>query len=217
MDVANLAGEKEELNNQLKEMQQSECAAAADGDAVAFRSIPAFLHQLLSGLLFPFSIFTELQKAKEAEKQMNSHKVSFERMLQNERTLKIQVCVGAPTHAWNAWRALSPQFNFRGADVAPARRLWLRITLSCRLVLNLGSTSLRSVRFFQALMSVSLPGHQQAGRGDEQKGAGAGGHGGSQEGEGEQEAATGAAGGEGETQQHHHQVPEGNDRYAGGQ
>eukprot|EP00066_Takifugu_rubripes_P021279 XP_011610545.1 PREDICTED: rho-associated protein kinase 2-like [Takifugu rubripes] len=54
VDVANLAGEKEELNNQLKEMQQ------------------------------------KLQKAKEAEKQMNSHKVSFERMLQNERTLKIQ-------------------------------------------------------------------------------------------------------------------------------
>ncbi|XP_056872356.1 rho-associated protein kinase 2-like isoform X4 [Takifugu flavidus] len=54
VDVANLAGEKEELNNQLKEMQQ------------------------------------KLQKAKEAEKQMNSHKMSFERMLQNERTLKIQ-------------------------------------------------------------------------------------------------------------------------------
>ncbi|TNM94863.1 hypothetical protein fugu_017622 [Takifugu bimaculatus] len=54
VDVANLAGEKEDLNNQLKEMQQ------------------------------------KLQKAKEAEKQMNSHKMSFERMLQNERTLKIQ-------------------------------------------------------------------------------------------------------------------------------
>lgn len=160
MDVANLAGEKEELNNQLKEMQQSECAAAADVDAVAFRFITAFLHELLSGLFFSFAIFTELQKAKESEKQMNSHKVSFERMLQNERTLKIQVCVWAPTHIWNAF---SPQFNFCGADGVPAHRLWLRITLSCRLVLNLGSTSLRSVRFFQALMYVSLPGHQQAG------------------------------------------------------
>nr|XP_046229147.1 rho-associated protein kinase 2-like isoform X2 [Scatophagus argus] len=54
VDVANLASEKEELNNQLKEMQQ------------------------------------QLQKAKEAEKQMNSLKVSFEKQLQNERTLKIQ-------------------------------------------------------------------------------------------------------------------------------
>uniref|UniRef100_A0A671WDH4 Rho-associated protein kinase 2 n=1 Tax=Sparus aurata TaxID=8175 RepID=A0A671WDH4_SPAAU len=53
-DVANLASEKEELNNQLKEMQQ------------------------------------QLQKAKEEEKHMNSLKVSFERQLQNERTLKIQ-------------------------------------------------------------------------------------------------------------------------------
>lgn len=154
MDVANLAGEKEELNDQLKEMQQSERAAAADGDAVAFRFSTASLHQLPSGLLFPFSIFTELQKAKEAEKQMNSHKVSFERMLQNERTLKIQVCVWAPTHVWNAWHAFSPLFNFRGADVIPAHRLWLRITLSCGLELNLGSTSPRSVRFFRALMYV---------------------------------------------------------------
>ncbi|XP_051264129.1 rho-associated protein kinase 2b isoform X1 [Dicentrarchus labrax] len=54
VDVANLASEKEELNNQLKEMQQ------------------------------------QLQKAKEEEKQMNSVKLSFERQLQNERTLKIQ-------------------------------------------------------------------------------------------------------------------------------
>ncbi|XP_040919718.1 rho-associated protein kinase 2-like isoform X1 [Toxotes jaculatrix] len=54
VDVANLASEKEELNNQLKEMQQ------------------------------------QLHKAKEEEKQMNSLKVSFEKQLQNERTLKIQ-------------------------------------------------------------------------------------------------------------------------------
>ncbi|XP_044025873.1 rho-associated protein kinase 2-like isoform X4 [Siniperca chuatsi] len=54
VDVANLASEKEELNNQLKDMQQ------------------------------------QFQKAKEEEKHMNSLKVSFERQLQNERTLKIQ-------------------------------------------------------------------------------------------------------------------------------
>ncbi|KAI9544016.1 hypothetical protein NQZ68_005065 [Dissostichus eleginoides] len=54
VDVANLASEKEELNNQLKDMQQ------------------------------------QLQKAMEEEKQMNSHKLSFEKLLQNERTLKIQ-------------------------------------------------------------------------------------------------------------------------------
>ncbi|XP_013871141.1 rho-associated protein kinase 2 [Austrofundulus limnaeus] len=54
VDVANLASEKEELNNKLKELQQ------------------------------------ELQKAKEEEKHLNSVKVSFEKQLQYERTLKIQ-------------------------------------------------------------------------------------------------------------------------------
>ncbi|XP_068593497.1 rho-associated protein kinase 2-like isoform X3 [Cebidichthys violaceus] len=54
VDVANLASEKEELNNQLKTMQQ------------------------------------QLQKGKEEEKQMNSLKLSFEKLMQNERTLKIQ-------------------------------------------------------------------------------------------------------------------------------
>uniref|UniRef100_A0A3Q3G3M5 Rho-associated protein kinase 2 n=1 Tax=Labrus bergylta TaxID=56723 RepID=A0A3Q3G3M5_9LABR len=52
VDVANLASEKEELNNQLKDMQQRE--------------------------------------SKEEEKKMNMLKVSFEKQLQNERTLKIQ-------------------------------------------------------------------------------------------------------------------------------
>lgn len=48
-------------------------------------------------LIFFPAIYTELQKSKEEEKQMNSVKVSFERQLQNERTLKIQVCLGAYT------------------------------------------------------------------------------------------------------------------------
>uniref|UniRef100_M4AGT5 non-specific serine/threonine protein kinase n=1 Tax=Xiphophorus maculatus TaxID=8083 RepID=M4AGT5_XIPMA len=54
VDVANLASEKEELNNQLKDLQQ------------------------------------ELQKAKELKKELESLKVSFERQVQTERTLKIQ-------------------------------------------------------------------------------------------------------------------------------
>ncbi|XP_030627012.1 rho-associated protein kinase 2 [Chanos chanos] len=54
VDVANLANEKEELNNQLKEIQQ------------------------------------QLQKAKEEEKEKNAFKISFEKQLQAERTLKIQ-------------------------------------------------------------------------------------------------------------------------------
>lgn len=54
-------------------------------------------------LIFFSAIYTELQKAKEEEQQMNSLKVSFERQLQNERTLKIQVCVWAPTQVWKAW------------------------------------------------------------------------------------------------------------------
>ncbi len=52
---------------------------------------------MLSKLIFFSAIYTELQKSKEEEKQMNSVKVSFERQLQNERTLKIQVCLGAYT------------------------------------------------------------------------------------------------------------------------
>lgn len=96
VDVANLAGEKEELNNQLKDVQQS----ASPNQIVIPRRV--FLHKRLTGCV---SIFTELQKAREAEKQMNSHKVSFERLLQNERTLKIQVCVWAPTHVWKVWHA----------------------------------------------------------------------------------------------------------------
>ncbi|KAM3602727.1 uncharacterized protein V6R79_009673 [Siganus canaliculatus] len=54
VDVGNLASEKEELNNQLKDMQQ------------------------------------QLVKAREEEKQMTSVKLSFEKQLQSERTLKIQ-------------------------------------------------------------------------------------------------------------------------------
>uniref|UniRef100_W5K8N8 non-specific serine/threonine protein kinase n=1 Tax=Astyanax mexicanus TaxID=7994 RepID=W5K8N8_ASTMX len=54
VDVGNLASEKEELNNQLKELLQ------------------------------------QLQRAKEEEKEMSIVKVSFEKQLQSERTLKIQ-------------------------------------------------------------------------------------------------------------------------------
>ncbi|XP_053503069.1 rho-associated protein kinase 2 isoform X2 [Ictalurus furcatus] len=54
VDVANLASEKEELNNQLKDLQQ------------------------------------QLQKAEEEEKHVSAMKLSFERQLQSERTLKIQ-------------------------------------------------------------------------------------------------------------------------------
>ncbi|XP_060770099.1 rho-associated protein kinase 1-like isoform X2 [Neoarius graeffei] len=54
VDVANLASEKEELNNQLKNLQQ------------------------------------QLQKAKEEEKKVSTMKLSFEKQLQSERTLKIQ-------------------------------------------------------------------------------------------------------------------------------
>ncbi|XP_053338830.1 rho-associated protein kinase 2-like isoform X2 [Clarias gariepinus] len=54
VDVANLASEKEELNNQLKDLQQ------------------------------------QLQKAKQEERQVSIMKMSFEKQLQSERTLKIQ-------------------------------------------------------------------------------------------------------------------------------
>ncbi|XP_038134615.1 rho-associated protein kinase 2-like isoform X1 [Cyprinodon tularosa] len=54
VDVGNLASEKEELNNQLKELEQ------------------------------------ELQKAKETERKIESQKLSLEKQIQTEKTLKIQ-------------------------------------------------------------------------------------------------------------------------------
>lgn len=54
VDVANLASEKEELHNQLKDLQQ------------------------------------QVQRAQEEERQMSCLKLSFEKLVQNERTLKIQ-------------------------------------------------------------------------------------------------------------------------------
>lgn len=54
-------------------------------------------------LIFISAIYTEFQKAREEEKHMNSLKLSFEKQLQNERTLKIQVCVWVPTQVWKAW------------------------------------------------------------------------------------------------------------------
>lgn len=67
-----------------------------------------------------------------------------------------------------------------------------------------------------------LPGCQQAGRSDAEEGEGARRpqrqrHWGTQKGDGQSEAATGAQSREGETQQHHHQIPERDDRDAGGQ
>lgn len=40
-----------------------------------------------------YATIAELHKARDEENKMNSLKISFEKLLQNERTLKIQVCV----------------------------------------------------------------------------------------------------------------------------
>lgn len=50
-----------------------------------------------------YAIHAEFQKAREEEKRMNGLKQSFEKQLQNERTLKIQVCVCTPTQVCKAW------------------------------------------------------------------------------------------------------------------
>lgn len=93
-------GRREGGAQQPAERNAAECVKAADGFTTMFRFLTALLHKPLKPLTGCFSIFTELHKAKEAEKQVNSLKVSFEKLLQNERTLKIQVCVWAPTHVW---------------------------------------------------------------------------------------------------------------------
>lgn len=38
-------------------------------------------------------VYTELEKAREEEKQTKSFILSFEKQIQSERTLKIQVCL----------------------------------------------------------------------------------------------------------------------------
>lgn len=59
---------------------------------------------------------------------MGSVKLAFEKQLQNERTLKIQVCVRAPTQV----------LKLRNIVTVMSHHLLLRICLSCRLVLNSG-------------------------------------------------------------------------------
>lgn len=83
---------------------------------------------------------TELQKAKEEEKEMNTVKMSFERQLQNERTLKIQVCVWAPTQVWKAWDIFYTFILLLlfSQTTVMSHHLLLRIMFSCRLVLNSG-------------------------------------------------------------------------------
>lgn len=56
----------------------------------------------------PCTIQTELQKAREEEKRMNGLKQSFEKQLQNERTLKIQVCL----HAYTGLQSLESLLYF---------------------------------------------------------------------------------------------------------
>lgn len=69
---------------------------------------------------------------------MNSVKVSFEKQLQNERTLKIQVCVWAPTQVWKVWNIFNTLLVFSQMNVM-SHHLLLRIRMfSCRLVLNSG-------------------------------------------------------------------------------
>lgn len=66
-----------------------------------------------------FFLFTELQNAKEEGKQMNSVKVSYDKLLQNERTLKIQVCVWMLTirkYKWSELRCLVSDYNCRRED-----------------------------------------------------------------------------------------------------
>uniref|UniRef100_A0AAV2LV66 non-specific serine/threonine protein kinase n=1 Tax=Knipowitschia caucasica TaxID=637954 RepID=A0AAV2LV66_KNICA len=82
-DVANLAGEKEELNDQLKELH------------------------------------TKLQKMKEAEKLHSELKVSYEKQLQNERTLKIQA-VNKLAEVMNRRETVSR--GQRGSDTTVHRR-----------------------------------------------------------------------------------------------
>lgn len=89
MDVGNLAGEKEELNNQLKDMQQRERRSVCPGaeKAKLFNAV-----RITNGLFsLPGDVRAELQRAREEGKQMAAVKASFEKQLQSEKTLKIQV------------------------------------------------------------------------------------------------------------------------------
>ncbi|KAM8917624.1 rho-associated protein kinase 2 isoform 1-T2 [Spinachia spinachia] len=83
-DVANLAKEKEELNNKLKE--------AIEGHSNVWNLNVQTCHlNIVSGLTFtPCASFPESEKSKDWEQQISQMKQAFEKQLQSERTLKTQ-------------------------------------------------------------------------------------------------------------------------------
>lgn len=85
VDVANLASEKEELNNHLKELQQRE-SSRKKKKTTNKNALPSILQ-----VNFDRCCAAELQDAKDEEQNMSTLIVGFEKQLQNERTLKIQV------------------------------------------------------------------------------------------------------------------------------
>lgn len=84
-DVANLANEKEELNNKLKE--------AVEGDLKSLRfNLQFYYKHHISRLIYHMCVcYSESEKSKDWELQISQMKQTFEKQLQSERTLKTQV------------------------------------------------------------------------------------------------------------------------------
>lgn len=94
-------------------------------------------------LIFISGVYAELQKSREEEKQMNSLKLSFEKQLQNERTLKIQVCVRAPTQVWNILYTCIHRFLF--ADDCYITSFVVKNNFQLQACVELWAKSLRSM------------------------------------------------------------------------
>lgn len=85
-DVANLANEKEELNNKLKE--------AMEGNSNVWNFTENVIGSKNSVGVDNYRFcasFAESEKSKDWEQQISQMKQSFEKQLQSERTLKTQV------------------------------------------------------------------------------------------------------------------------------
>lgn len=92
-DVANLANEKEELNNKLKEVQErmySLNQMQLNENSIIFNSTASFVMNFNCFLFFNY-IAAEITKLKEEEANIGNIKAQYEKQLLNERTLKTQV------------------------------------------------------------------------------------------------------------------------------
>lgn len=95
-DVANLANEKEELNNKMKEaLEGKELLFSNDCyDSLIIKALTSHSFMSHSSMTLPLECLrfsTDVEKSKDWEQQISQMTLTFEKQLQSERTLKTQV------------------------------------------------------------------------------------------------------------------------------